>query len=180
MRLFVFLAAALFGVAVASPAAATTVLFTGSGTGSLIQYAAGCNASTAQSPLCRNPIAITTGIFSLFGSATNEEYFNVGTDTLSFGLRGPSGCPLTDCYLSGTQGGFFSFQSFNARLSLDQLTFSGSNFNFVRGGPVDGTFVAVGLVPEPSTWAMMLIGFAAIGMALRGTRRSSSRHFGQV
>lgn len=35
------------------------------------------------------------------------------------------------------------------------------------------TVAAVGAVPEPSTWAMMLIGFGAIGGGLRSRRRGS-------
>jgi hypothetical protein len=46
-------------------------------------------------------------------------------------------------------------------------------------GPIDltlgdpGTFVLGGAVPEPSTWAMMLIGFAGLGYAgFKQTRKS--------
>ena len=31
-----------------------------------------------------------------------------------------------------------------------------------------------GVVPEPSTWAMMLIGFAGLGFAFRHSRRKAS------
>jgi PEP-CTERM motif len=36
------------------------------------------------------------------------------------------------------------------------------------------TFAAAGGVPEPSTWAMMLIGFAGLGFAFRQSRRKES------
>jgi hypothetical protein len=36
------------------------------------------------------------------------------------------------------------------------------------------TFAAAGGVPEPSTWAMMLIGFAGLGVAFRQSRRKVS------
>ena len=46
------------------------------------------------------------------------------------------------------------------------LTFTGS-----------GVFVVGGVVPEPSTWAMMLLGFAGLGFAgYRASRRSDGRH----
>lgn len=39
-------------------------------------------------------------------------------------------------------------------------------------GPFNGAFSLDGFsVPEPSTWAMMLVGFAAIGWKIRGRRR---------
>jgi hypothetical protein len=47
-------------------------------------------------------------------------------------------------------------------------------------GPIDltiegpGIFVLGGVVPEPSTWAMMLIGFAGLGFA--GYRRARAGH----
>jgi hypothetical protein len=33
------------------------------------------------------------------------------------------------------------------------------------GDPVQGYFVEFSVVPEPSTWAMMLLGFAGLGFA---------------
>jgi PEP-CTERM motif len=48
--------------------------------------------------------------------------------------------------------------------------------------PVPGTYTAIegsiitisAAVPEPSTWAMMLLGFAGIGFAARHMRRLSA------
>ena len=41
------------------------------------------------------------------------------------------------------------------------------------GDPVQGYFVEFSVVPEPSTWAMMLIGFAGVGIAAyRRTKNS--------
>jgi len=34
--------------------------------------------------------------------------------------------------------------------------------------------VSIGLVPEPATWAMLIIGFGAVGAALRGRRRTAA------
>ena len=41
-------------------------------------------------------------------------------------------------------------------------------------GEMDGLFGAINSVPEPSTWAMMLIGFAGLGFAFRQQRRKVS------
>jgi hypothetical protein len=47
------------------------------------------------------------------------------------------------------------------------------NFHTVQfgGGEIRGNFAAL---PEPSTWAMMLLGFGGVGLALRRRRGSSS------
>jgi hypothetical protein len=55
------------------------------------------------------------------------------------------------------------------------LTTGGGNANGV-GDPTgrnDGVPVVPG-VPEPSTWAMMLLGFAGLGFAFRQSRRRAS------
>jgi len=36
-------------------------------------------------------------------------------------------------------------------------------------------FATSGAVPEPATWAMMLLGFSGIGMAMRGNRKATGR-----
>jgi hypothetical protein len=46
-------------------------------------------------------------------------------------------------------------------------------FDTQNGGGTGGD--GGGAVPEPSTWAMMLLGFGAMGMAMRRRRRSGTR-----
>jgi uncharacterized protein (TIGR03118 family) len=41
-------------------------------------------------------------------------------------------------------------------------------------GETDGLFAAISVVPEPATWAMMLLGFASLGYAFRQSRRKVS------
>jgi len=41
-------------------------------------------------------------------------------------------------------------------------------------------FVGAGGVPEPSTWAMMLLGFGGIGMAMRRSRRRGKQSLMQI
>ncbi|MES2903838.1 MAG: choice-of-anchor L domain-containing protein [Pseudomonadota bacterium] len=43
---------------------------------------------------------------------------------------------------------------------------------FIQGGTIGTTPTPTGAVPEPSTWAMMLMGFGAIGVGLRRGRRN--------
>ncbi|MDP3749509.1 MAG: PEPxxWA-CTERM sorting domain-containing protein [Phenylobacterium sp.] len=47
---------------------------------------------------------------------------------------------------------------------------SQDDFHFV----VDNLNVAVSAVPEPATWAMMIVGFGAVGAAVRGGRRRTT------
>jgi hypothetical protein len=44
----------------------------------------------------------------------------------------------------------------NSTAFVTQVTFTGD-------GPFTGTMTAITAVPEPSTWAMMILGFAGIG-----------------
>jgi hypothetical protein len=77
-------------------------------------------------------------------------------------------------------------QPFQLRLN-DQEEVIGANWLFWNGGSTPVTAVAntlgfegatyenVSFVPEPSTWAMMLVGFAGIGFAgYRASRRSAT------
>ena len=79
--------------------------------------------------------------------------------------------------LSGTL-----FHSTATSTNLDWQIFSGNfvatgadtlSFTNLTGGPNEGILldaVSVAAVPEPATWAMMLLGFGAIGFAMRRRR----------
>ena len=58
----------------------------------------------------------------------------------------------------------------NVRMALE------STINSAEGGPESFTIINLHApnVPEPATWAMMLLGFGGIGMAMRRNRRRSS------
>jgi hypothetical protein len=105
----------------------------------------------------------------------------MGTGTVTFSLldnagdlfTGGVGTEFTYQLTGGNQ--FFGFEAYNGQ-SIANLSFN------VTGGSVsDVSQVRIGLangqnvVPEPATWAMMLMGFGATGVAFRRSRRRSSR-----
>jgi len=103
-----------------------------------------------------------------------------GTGTVSFSLLDDAGTMFT----SDAMGNFvfdlvngqnkFAFQAVNGQ-SIAGLSFT------VAGGTVDTVSqvrinpAAAVAVPEPATWAMMLLGFSAIGFAMRRKRRPALR-----
>lgn len=119
--------------------------------------------------------------FGLWGSALDGNntvalYNNdtlLGSFALQSVLQGSSG--FNNSYYGNPYGGgntgelyaFFNFQSDTAfnRIQLVQNGGGGFEFdNLTIGSAVVST------APEPATWAMMLLGFGAIGLALRKRR----------
>jgi hypothetical protein len=95
-----------------------------------------------------------------------------------------SGLPATDfaggdalqegSYFGGTDGAFSSSKSNNWSLDFTLEAFSG--LGLFASASTSGTLVANGAsaaVPEPASWAMMIMGFGAIGGMLRTTKRQS-------
>ena len=88
--------------------------------------------------------------------------------------------------------GFTSLATLASDTTMHTFTLSGSNIAFAvfgsRSPSVSGSSVLadnftfssgnIGAVPEPATWAMMLIGFGAIGVSMR--RRRPSRKLYQA
>lgn len=102
------------------------------------------------------------------GGPGNINFSNILLDGMAnmFTLVTPPGSAETQaCCQPGGNGAFLlgtgqHTLSFTATNTSNVLgTYSG-NFNF-----------ALAPVPEPATWAMMLLGFAGIGMAVRRNRR---------
>lgn len=72
-------------------------------------------------------------------------------------------------YMIGADS-FFGFARFNGDGTFDLAFESQANVGITAGAAITGPLAAP--VPEPSTWAMMLGGFGAIGFMLRRRRRS--------
>jgi PEP-CTERM motif len=86
----------------------------------------------------------------------------VGGGTSTFNVTGPTGSNIFDI-IAGTGESYTSasFSTTNGGFAdLKQLRLVLAN--------------TTGAVPEPATWAMMLLGFGGIGMAMRRSRRRSA------
>ena len=72
------------------------------------------------------------------------------------------------------------WQSFTYKFTA-QSTSSTLNFSSLTRGPygpaLDNVGVTLSAVPEPATWAMMIIGFTGAGVAIRRRRRDDSVSF---
>jgi hypothetical protein len=96
------------------------------------------------------------------GSAINAPTGNYG----NYFTTGPSfldGTGTTFFTASGSRVDFFN-QSSNGLYRVNTFSPGSSNFVNATSSP------AAAAVPEPTTWAMMLLGFGAVGFALRRRR----------
>ena len=105
--------------------------------------------------------------------------FNLADATISTSALGTSNIDITSVMLNSTAftltpTGTFEFGS----MAVTSLTPGASNFLTVRGQNTGSsafsgtlTFAAASAVPEPSTWAMMLLGFGVVGFSTRRARK---------
>ena len=76
---------------------------------------------------------------------------------------------------TGTEGNFFfGFARLNGDGTLNFAFESEPNTAITAGTAISGPLAIAPSVPEPATWAMMLLGFGGIGMALRRRKRLST------
>ena len=82
-----------------------------------------------------------------------------------------------------TQHGFangvteFEITGLNPGVNFTDITAFVTGLTFMTDGNFTGTMQAVSVVntvPEPSTWVMMLLGFAGLGFAFRRSRRKAA------
>lgn len=87
------------------------------------------------------------------------------------GAPNPYGAYQSSDY-SASAGHYFAAGSVGA-FSIDAIY---STFDFLQGNPDEIILAAYGYqvgVPEPGTWAIMLLGFGGLGAVLRGARKGS-------
>ncbi len=138
----------------------------------------------------------TSGLLATFSSGAFSElradFMSALTGTVSVDL-GDFGADPDLLFLElfdggATSLGFTSLAASASDSTLFTLTLSGSNIAFAifgsRSPSVSGssvfadnfTFISTGAVPEPASWAMMLLGFGAIGVSLRRRRPPQELH----
>jgi hypothetical protein len=112
------------------------------------------------------------------GSFQQAEFnlFNALTDTTSVGISINGGA--TQTFSLGNGENFFGFTATGGDV-ITSIAFdtNGSGVTDLRQLRVGGVRASVGAVPEPGTWAMMLIGFGAVGFSIR---RRKPRHLLQL
>ena len=97
----------------------------------------------------------------LFGSTTNGEEWEIfGSNVL-----GDLGSSLTS---GTTEGNWILLPSFG---TYTYYNFVSNNDGSDRGNVLLGALSFESAVPEPGTWAMMLLGFGAVGFSIRRRRQ---------
>jgi hypothetical protein len=152
--------------------------------GSLTITAPGTNVfgagSTVSTELDSNSLVLTFATpvtaLGLFGGVT-DEFFGYVDGTLSVTLNGGAASALTG--MAGA-GGYLGLIS---DVAISQVTLTIASFDVKA---TSAAFVTLseqadlarardtnGAVPEPATWAMMIVGLGCVGGSLRRVRRSA-------
>jgi hypothetical protein len=105
-------------------------------------------------------------------NVTFSNIFLTGT-----GLPNPNGVPLSQVLFDPND----TFARNNIMVGPGTYTLNIQGTPGTQNGSLSGNvaFTAAAAVPEPGTWAMMLLGFGAIGYSMR-RRRSTTAHFFQA
>jgi hypothetical protein len=119
-------------------------------------------------------ITITLGGLGTFDVTDPAYFFNNRT----FKVLGFGGLPMGDFYDFSSLGSS-ALESYDLVSAIGPFAVSGGGSQkvdttgglFVAGFPDPGVFSARLGVPEPATWAMMLVGLGALGAGARNRRR---------
>lgn len=172
-----FVAAAFASVIAAVPASAVEISFSGSATATaspapssscapLFQGIAAGSGTSSYGAFSYSHTACTTGAT---GPVYGNYVINFGADQFSGLFAGTSAATSTP----GLFDLLFTYEILAGTGRFADATgrFSEIGFVDVRGGPPSRLTLNFSAVPEPASWALMLLGFAAVGGALRLNRR---------
>ncbi|HJP69050.1 MAG TPA: PEPxxWA-CTERM sorting domain-containing protein [Sphingomicrobium sp.] len=184
MRRVLKIALAGAAIAAATPACAVTVISSPAATTSLCSdftfsvadtecaggYTGNLIQGTLQAP---GPAAVT----ALGGSSSTylaTQVFSGSNTVLDFGMA-LSGPVIIGIHYGAAGDGTeaTSFFLFNFTTPTSTLTVNSRDDTNTPFGLSNAALFMDGPVPEPATWAMMLLGFAGIGIAVRRSRRTS-------
>ena len=169
----------------ASPALAATVLVQGSTnySSSPVTFSFGDSIFTFAStgdPFA--PTAVSTGgtgqINTIFGSPTTN-FVDRGTVTFGPGMQYAAFNALTTISFSNGDN-FIGLRATSGTDVFFGYAFTTNNilngvvFNNVAGQSITASVNLPAAVPEPATWAMMLLGFGAIGFTMRRRRATAT------
>lgn len=127
------------------------------------------------------------GVFSLggFGAGsvttrnhTSTESGLTATGLLVEGLSGSNVVASSQVTLNGLKFSTFAFDSSFSNLTSVKITPTGKSNIAIFA--LDNVYInePVGAVPEPTTWAMMILGFGMIGFAMRRQSSKAGIRFG--
>jgi hypothetical protein len=184
------LGAAAFAAAIAATAPANATTITGSTQGCFGSPCTLANSAVDQKDITftnasfntsttTGPLPLTLGTFSLAGGGGNPTFDDVfdlkvsftapagSSDTFSAdvtgSVQGNSGMALISFAADPSQSFVFDGQTYTLAVTDVRLNLDGTS-----SGPLTGSLTISGAVPEPSTWAMMILGFLGVGfMAYR-------------
>jgi hypothetical protein len=167
------LCAAAASLSLASPASAAQYMFSFTGTslfgGGPLNAAGTLTTSDVSSvnPLNGYTVQTITGISGTFNGSAITGLANVTGSNNLFYLTGPF-------FVDGNGLGF----STAAGAAVNLFVTNGTSYRVNAGGLNTGLVTAsasplAAAVPEPATWALMLLGFGGIGIAMRRRRTAS-------
>jgi len=186
MRGTFFGVAAFLAGSLAVPAGAATITFNGQ-SGALVSGSPYFESGFSVAKEFGGALAFTNaGYDEGSGATAGLTVGSTGAHSGSFTISGTSPFSLTSFYISPTSFSptveifgdgidpvFFSSFGTPGTVSLASGTYSFFTFN-VSGVNTPVTFdqFNVAAVPEPATWAMMLIGIGGVGFAMRRQRKN--------
>ena len=120
----------------------------------------------------RTTPTIILDVSSLFGLVTSAQ-FEMGSTTAGeqWILGGWNGTSWVGLLTGTTEGSFVNLPGWGTYSKYAFLSNGTVTNETHTSGNVLLAALSVTAVPEPATWGMMLVGFAGIGLAMRGRRR---------